>query len=432
MKPFKTMLILWLAWCLIMISVPEFVQARFNHVTTWKDDAVQTQENDVSPYLSEPFLNTHVAWDSAHYLSIAIAGYDDPLATAVSKRFDWSDPITKTEVGLKRDHSDWVTLSHAFFPFYPLLIRGLMGPLSLLGRNPVATATLAGVSISCIGTLVAMLALYDLVKQELNDRDAGLRAAFYVLIFPSSMFLAQVYTEGLFLGLSFAVIALAKRQHWLWAAVLAILATWTRAAGIFLIIPMLAYWFQNQGLSKLVYDKQWKPILHFLLVCSPLFAYGVWSFFLGPSFHIVQDNFFHRGLSINPSLGAWRDALVLVLFGVPVTDGIKAVVRVLLGIPQAQAYYLLEFAAIAFGLMACFWGWKRHKLLVIYSLATILVSLFSSVAQGMHRYILAAPIIFLLPTIWGQNVAFDRIWTISNVLFLGIYIMAFSFDYWSG
>src|SRR5579859_2657030 len=58
---------------------------------------------------------------------------------------------------------------------------------------------------------------------------------------------------------------------------------------------------------------------------------------------------------------------------------------------QAQAYYLVEFAAIGFSLVACALLWTRDRLLVLYSVALILFALTSGVAQGMHRYVMAAP-----------------------------------------
>ena len=47
-----------------------------------------------------------------------------------------------------------------------------------------------------------MIALYDLTQESLGE-DGAMRAAFYLLIFPTGFFLVQVYTEGLFVGLAF-------------------------------------------------------------------------------------------------------------------------------------------------------------------------------------------------------------------------------------
>jgi hypothetical protein len=72
-------------------------------------------------------------------------------------------------------------------------------PLRPLGLTPIATSTLTGVIVSAMGTLMAMLSLYHLARDELGARGAQ-RTAFYLIIFPTGFFLLQVYTEGLFVS----------------------------------------------------------------------------------------------------------------------------------------------------------------------------------------------------------------------------------------
>ena len=86
------------------------------------------------------------------------------------------------------------------------MIRILSYPLQIVGLNPIAAAALAGVMISALGALLGMLALYDLTRDSLGEEGA-LRAAFYLIVFPTGFFLIQVYTEGLFVGLAFACLA---------------------------------------------------------------------------------------------------------------------------------------------------------------------------------------------------------------------------------
>src|SRR6185436_304670 len=132
-------------------------------------------------------------------------------------------------------------LNYAFFPFYPALMNLLDAPLSILGMNPIATATLAGVIVSILGTLMAMFSLHILTRDELEEA-GGIRSAFYLLIFPSGFFLAQVFTEGLFVGLAFGCLALLRHRRLFWAGVLAALATWTRGIGLALMIPLALTW----------------------------------------------------------------------------------------------------------------------------------------------------------------------------------------------
>jgi hypothetical protein len=125
-----------------------------------------------------------------YYISIAAGGYDDPTMRAIPDNFTWERSMVSTNA----NRPGWVSMNHAFFPFSPYVMRASMVPLSLFGLNDLATATLAGVLVSMLGTLGAMIALYDLARAEMGE-STGLRAAFYLLIWPAGMFPAQVYTK---------------------------------------------------------------------------------------------------------------------------------------------------------------------------------------------------------------------------------------------
>ncbi len=416
----RTIVVIWFIWALIMIGYQIYVRARFQPehpdyaVSFWTPSETLANSQDDKPYLLEPFLNDHVSWDSEYYLSIALGGYADPQMRAIPPRFNWNYP----QVALKGEApNEWISINHAFFPFYSLMMRGVYYPLQVFDLNPIATATLAGVIVSMLGTLLAMLALHDLARDDLGE-PGGVRAAFYLIIFPAGMFLAQVYTEGLFLGLSFATLALARRQKWLWAALLAMGAVWTRAAGGLLLIPMFWYWWKSGGWQRLREHFTWREVGMVLLLFSPVLAYVIWNAALGWEFHLVESNFFSRGLLLfDQSYQAWRTAWEAMLAS---------------RYSAERAYYLIEFAAIAFGVITCLLMWKRDKALMVYSLATIVFALTSGAAQGMHRYVMAAPAVFLVPAMWGRREAFDRSWTLGNVLLMGIYAAMFSFDFWAG
>jgi hypothetical protein len=54
------------------------------------------------------------------------------------------------------------------------------------------------------------------------------------------------------------------------------------------------------------------------------------------------------------------------------------------------------------------------------------------VAQGMPRYILAVPSVFLVLSQWGESVVFDRAWTLISILLMGMLAALFTFDMWVG
>src|SRR5690349_16821025 len=146
-KPIVTLLLTWLAWAVLVLGFQYFAGMRFqpqgpDTVLDWTGDETTPGAHDKQPYLLEPFLNREVAYDSEFYLSIAIAGYDDPGLRAV-----WQDPAQPPHsiwdqwpdvpFGIPNDFPDgrpafvpanWVaySLNYAFFPFYPLVMRAFM------------------------------------------------------------------------------------------------------------------------------------------------------------------------------------------------------------------------------------------------------------------------------------------------------------------
>jgi len=427
----RTIVLIWMAWCLVMVGFQAFVTARMqperpDHVLLWTASETTATANDDQKYLSETFLNNHVNWDSEFYLSIATTGYRDPDVRSIQ--------VVAAEVLAVRPNmnisqfttvGDALPLNYAFMPFYPLVIRVFSFPLRILGLNPIATASLAGVIVSMFGTLAGMLALYDLTRDELGDK-GGIRTAFYLIVFPTGMFFAQVYTEGLFVGLAFGALAMTRRKHWLAAAVLAVCATLTRAVGVALFIPLIAPWIRSGDWMDLDLEWRelffkglpWRAIGRALIHLSPILAFAAWRFsYLGFAFNVVEELFFGRGaFMVGTSFSGWLDALKSI-FG----DN-----------SQTSAYYLIEFATIVLGIWAGFATRDRYPALSWYGLLAIFIALTSGPPQGMHRYILAAPSVFIFLSRLGKSEAFDRSWTTISILLMGFLAMLFSFDFWVG
>ncbi len=427
----RNIIILWLAWALIVVGFQALATARFQ--PKFPDRAQEWVANETAKnggnyqkgriYLLEPFMNNQVAWDSEYYLGIAIGGYDDPNVPMLSPfgltipGYDHNPPVTSGP-------TEALSLSYAFFPFYPLLIRLVSIPLTVFGLNTIATATLAGVLVSALGTLAAMLALYDLAHDSLGE-DGGLRAAFYLVVFPTAFFLVQVYTEGLFVGLAFTCLAMLKRGNWWAAALLGAAATLTRAVGVTLVIPMAITWIRTREWYAL--DLEWrqiyfsglplKPLLRAVLAFAPLIAFVLWKFsYLGVAFDYIEANFFGRGfLDIGGAFYSWGSSLASML-------SFKN--------PNHSAYYFTEFFGMLIGLAACFAARKSHPEAAWFSLAVFLVSWGSGPAQGIHRYILGAPAVFIQLAAWGRHPAFDRIWTLASLLLMGLLATLFAFNFW--
>lgn len=451
--PYRTIIAIWFGWLLAVIGFQFLATARLQ--PQWPDYAqfwtIAATAPEAKPgyqvghkYLTEPFMNNQVAWDSEYYLGIAVGGYNDPQIPALvggvfgsPGSFDYHHPpqsFTKEET---------VSLSYAFFPFYPMVTRVFIVPLSLLGMNQVATATLAAVIVSALGALMGMLALYELTRDSLGEEGA-LRAAFYLLIFPTGFFMAQVYTEGLFVGLAFGSLAFLKRGNWFMAAMLAGFATLTRAVGVALVIPMAITWIRTREWYWL--DLEWRqiflnkgfpamPFVRAICAFTPLIVFLFWKFsYWGLAFDYVEGNYFGRGyLDIGQAVFMWKEAIQSMFMGLTS----ETVVRIA-GASyfneylhrQHSAYYLTEFIGLIIGLTTIWSVRKSHPELAWFSFAVFIISWGSGPLQGIQRYILGAPAVFVGLATWGRNPVFDRIWTIVSILLMGLLAMIYAFNMW--
>ncbi|HEY0068470.1 MAG TPA: hypothetical protein VGE04_00725 [Chloroflexia bacterium] len=427
-KRFVSVVLMWLAWVAIILVFQELVPARLqlqrpDNALSWTPSETRPRSQNDKPYLVEPFLNRHVSWDSEFYLSIATTGYDDPRVRAIVVRNGSASPVDAETVAPAPGDSPEnrpLSLNYAFMPLYSLVTRVVAFPLQAFGLSPIATATLAGVIVSVLGALAAMVALYDLVHDELGD-EGGLRAAFYLVVFPTGFFLAQVYTEGLFVGLAFGCMALARRKQWVWAALLAVLATWTRAVGVALVIPLAwAFWNELRAKAVTLRPLDRRLVFHAILVLLPVGAYLAWHYsFWGRAFGIVEGSYFSRGLLLlGQSLSVWGQAFG-GMFGSS-------------GNTQATAYYAMELFAILLGIVATVLTLRRYPDIALFGLAVLVVSLTSGVAQGMLRYVIAMPAIFIALGQLGKNAVFDRSWTFGSTLLQGVVATLFTFDMWAG
>ncbi len=462
---FRKIILIWMAWVLIVIGFQSLATARFQPVfpdraEDWTATYTLPQVyNFGRPYLVDPFMNAQVCWDSEYYLSIAIGGYDDPKVPHLTPY----GSTTLYQNGMILDGKPYkgnsLSLNYAFFPFYPWVMWVIAQPLKLIGLDLVATTTLAGVIVSALGALMGMLALYDLTSESLGE-DGAMRAAFYLLIFPTGFFLVQVYTEGLFVGMAFGCLAMLRRGKWLPAALLGAAATLTRAVGVALVIPMAITWFRTGDWLDI--DLEWRQIYYWwmeswhalflavhkivrtifgihnpddpewswlhkqlvvvvsfgkmLLAFAPLIAYLIWKVsHLGVNFDIVEANFFGRGF---------------LNFGGAYSNWAAAFHSMFIHIPERTAYFLTEFLGLIIGSVTCFACIKYYPEIAFFSLAVLVISWGSGPAQGMIRYILGAPAVFVMLARWGRNSAFDRAWTIVSLLLMGLLAMLFAFNFW--
>ena len=185
-------------------------------------------------------------WDAWHYTRIAESGYPSTDASRA-----------------------------AFFPLFPTLIRIVA---ELQGRTDRAGLFVAAIIVANVCLVLATMALAALVRLDLEPDDAR-RSAWYLLAFPTSLFLSAGYSESLFLLLTVGAILACRTDHWLWAAALAMFAAVTRPVGLLICVPLAVEGFLAWRVSG---GWPWRPAA---AVVAPLIGIAAWMLYLAADLH---------------------------------------------------------------------------------------------------------------------------------------------------
>lgn len=179
-------------------------------------------------------LETWLRWDAEYFIEIAQRGYAADVASGNAA---------------------------AFFPLFPLSVRGL----SALGLEPL----IAGMLISLLATFVACVYLHRLAKLH---GFAGRHSQLYLLLFPTAAFLVAPYTEALFLAGAIPAFYYAYGGRPWPAALFAAVAVGTRTVGLLVLVGVA---FE---LARRVWP-DWRKLLMSALAMAaatiPFWAYGL-------------------------------------------------------------------------------------------------------------------------------------------------------------
>ena len=189
--------------------------------------------------------------------------------------------------------------SAAFFPLYPLLIRGVSW---IIGGHPFAASLLVS-NASLAGALVV---LYFLTASELSE-SAARKTVLYLALFPTAFFFLAPYSESTFLLTTVASLWAARRRRWWLAGLCGAFAAATRSVGI-LLVPTLAIealhqwhvpegrreplwpkllWSASAGLGTLAYLLYWQVRAGDLL--APLNKEVNWERHAATPWHAMSD-----------------------------------------------------------------------------------------------------------------------------------------------
>jgi len=344
------------------------------------------------------WLSAWSNFDGIHYLTLATRGY---LA---------------------------VGFIQAFFPVLPLLLKSVW----ILTDN-LSTVVLFGQALA-FGCFFVALMLYQ--KVHAAYATVGQRHSNWLLVllllFPTSLFFAGVYTESLFLVLALGSFVAAARRRWWLAGILAGIASGTRVVGIMLVPALLielglqtGLW-QRQTLFSGTKLASWaRTNLVALIAISSgvtglvLYSSYLWYYFSDPLYYFHVQSEFGGGrqesLVMLPQV-AWR---YLKIFATVPLD-----LRYLI--------YLQEFLAGAGSFLLLLFNRKNVRPSIwFFSLAVLLLPTLTGTFSSMGRYILVAPAIFIILNDWlGKHPRARILWLFICAVLLMINTILFIQGYW--
>jgi len=143
-----------------------------------------------------------LVWDAGWFLRVAVNGYPHGYTYRQNGQLEGNEL--------------------AFFPLYPMLIRGV----AALGLD----AGTAAIAVSWLASIGAAIALH-LLGTTLYDKRAGWALVAICCTAPVSVVLSMAYSESLFLALVAGMLVAAHRRVWWAAGLLGVGAALTRPTG---------------------------------------------------------------------------------------------------------------------------------------------------------------------------------------------------------
>jgi hypothetical protein len=168
-------------------------------------------------------------WDAPHYLDLVVFGY---------RATDAGNLVGPH--GYRSIYPGDLPLYIVFYPLFPWLAT----IVNVLTNDPLASAFV----VTTLASLFVAPLLYRLVRHD-EEPAVAMRAAWFLLIFPTAYFLHIGYTEALFMALVLGSFLAARTERWWLAGLLGGLAALTRVNGL-VLIPALGAEALTQWLHR--------------------------------------------------------------------------------------------------------------------------------------------------------------------------------------
>ncbi len=337
---------------------------------------------------TNPALAVWGRWDAEHYIRVATEGYSG--------------------------------FEMAFFPLYPLLIRGIG---SLTGNHLIA-----GLLISNISSFFGLLFFYKLVEHQYN-RTVAHRAAFYISIFPTAVFFSAVYSESLFFCLTVASFYYIRERKWITAGVMGMFASLTRVEGVLLAVPFLIEWltvvFTNNASSvrqslrntfKHPVGGVLRPLVGLALVPLGLLFYMAYLWVLrgDPLYFSHVQAHWGRHLAF-----PWES----------VAHAFKLISQTHVAQTVANQALELTFTALMLAVLVAGF-WRLRPSYSVYMALSILVPMSTSSLMSMPRFALVLFPMFVMFALWGARPSVNNAIVAFSLSILGLYTVLFADWYW--
>ena len=301
-------------------------------------------------------LEMWTRWDARHFLEIAQFGYTDPS----------TEP-----------HAT------AFFPLWPLLIRGLSATGIPLALSAMLLTTAAAV--------VAIAFLYRLAEEEVG-RGGGRRASLYLLLFPTAVFLVAPYSESLFLAGAIGAFYYARRGRWLASGGFAAVAMGARAAGVFLLFGLLLEFVRRRDFNRAVVLR---GLMGGVVALAPLLAFSLYLWRIeGDPLYFFTDQRLGWGRELSSPI----DALRSTWEATHADAGEGALTNFVIGWRGEIVAVVLGTLAVVWAAMKREWGYAGFMGTLLAFLAT------STIYLSVPRMLLSMfPIVLFLSEWTGRD-----------------------------
>jgi Gpi18-like mannosyltransferase len=256
----------------------------------------------------------------------------------------------------------------AFFPLYPILLRGVHA--AGLGWG------VAGPLVSNLALLLGLGLFYALTREIFSEPIAR-HSTTYLAIFPLGYVFSMAYPESLELVLLTAAPLAAVRRRWWVATACAGAAALTRPEGLFLAVPLAGIaWSQRRSLPPVRRGAALAAVL------APVAALASYSLYL--------DDVLHDPLAWSQAERAWGRAF-----------RISGAYRAFVHLPAAVGHtpWLIRDVAFFFLYLVLLYGaWRLGTPLVWLAAgaAVVVLPLFTGAFDSIARFGLLAPSLF-----WG-------------------------------